>query len=164
MRILLAIDDSPFSWVAVRSVAERPWPAGSEIRIFHAIELPPVFSFTGTAWPDPPVDLSALSEAEQSRGKQLLERATQELSPSGCAVTTRLVEGSARTTILEEVREWPADLVVLGSHGTKGLTSLLLGSVSQTILSHAPCSVAIIRTSAERRTTPSGRTGEPGSP
>ena len=48
------------------------------------------------------------------------------------------------TIILEEVKNWSADLVVLGSHGSKGLTRFLLGSVSETIVRHAPCSVEVV--------------------
>jgi nucleotide-binding universal stress UspA family protein len=41
--------------------------------------------------------------------------------------------------------EWPADTIVLGSHGRKGLERLLLGSVSYNLVRHAPCSVEVVR-------------------
>jgi len=47
--------------------------------------------------------------------------------------------------ILKEAKEWGAKLIVVGSHGVRGLTRLLLGSVSETIAAHAPCSVEVIR-------------------
>ena len=156
MRVLVAIDDSPFSDVAIRAVAARPWPEGTEIRLMHAVEVPPMVSFTGAAWPDPPVDLSSIREAERARGTQLLERAAEQFIRTSLKVSTRLIEGSARTTILDEARTWPADLVVLGSHGSKGLTRFLLGSVSETIVRHAPCSVEIIKAPTGNVATPQG--------
>jgi nucleotide-binding universal stress UspA family protein len=47
--------------------------------------------------------------------------------------------------ILKEASDWGAHLIVLGSHGRRGLDRLLLGSVSEAIAAHAPCSVEVIR-------------------
>jgi nucleotide-binding universal stress UspA family protein len=47
--------------------------------------------------------------------------------------------------IIGEARKWSADLIVLGSHGYTGLKRLLLGSVALFVVSHAPCSVEIVR-------------------
>jgi nucleotide-binding universal stress UspA family protein len=47
--------------------------------------------------------------------------------------------------ILKEAEDWGANLIVVGSHGLRGLTRLLLGSVSETVAAHAPCSVEVIR-------------------
>ena len=53
--------------------------------------------------------------------------------------------GSPREVILDEADHWGANLIVVGSHGYRGLTRFLLGSVSQAIASHAKCSVEIVR-------------------
>jgi nucleotide-binding universal stress UspA family protein len=50
-----------------------------------------------------------------------------------------------RAIILEEANQWGADLIVLGSHGHNGVERFLLGSVSEGVALHAPCSVEIIR-------------------
>jgi nucleotide-binding universal stress UspA family protein len=50
--------------------------------------------------------------------------------------------------ILEEAHKWGADLIVVGSHGRRGINRFLLGSVSEAVASHAHCSVEIIRRSA----------------
>jgi nucleotide-binding universal stress UspA family protein len=47
--------------------------------------------------------------------------------------------------ILKEAADWGADLIVLGSHGRRGFSRFLLGSVSEAVASHAPCSVEVIR-------------------
>ena len=55
---------------------------------------------------------------------------------------------SPKEIILQEAAEWPADLIVLGSHGNSGLTRFLLGSTSEAVATHAPCSVEVIRVQA----------------
>jgi nucleotide-binding universal stress UspA family protein len=47
--------------------------------------------------------------------------------------------------ILDTAAKWHADLIVIGSHGRKGLDRFLLGSVSEAVARHAPCSVQIVR-------------------
>jgi nucleotide-binding universal stress UspA family protein len=53
--------------------------------------------------------------------------------------------GDAKTKIIENATKWGADLIVVGSHGWKGLNRFLLGSVSEAVARHAPCSVEIVR-------------------
>jgi nucleotide-binding universal stress UspA family protein len=48
--------------------------------------------------------------------------------------------------IIDHAAEWHADLIVAGSHGWEGLNRFLLGSVSESVVRHAPCSVEVVRT------------------
>jgi len=50
-----------------------------------------------------------------------------------------------KDTILAVAQEIGADMIILGSHGRKGITKLFLGSVSETVLAQAPCSVEIVK-------------------
>jgi len=54
-------------------------------------------------------------------------------------------EGSPKASLIEAIREWEADLVVVGSHGMTHLERMFLGSVSHALVTHAPCSVEIVR-------------------
>jgi nucleotide-binding universal stress UspA family protein len=54
-------------------------------------------------------------------------------------------QGDPRTVIIDEAKAWSADLIVVGSHGYTGIKRLLLGSVAQSVVSHAPCSVEVVR-------------------
>jgi nucleotide-binding universal stress UspA family protein len=56
-----------------------------------------------------------------------------------------IVKGHPKHAIVDEAETWDADLIVVGSHGYRGLTRLWLGSVSQAVASHAKCSVEIVR-------------------
>ena len=51
--------------------------------------------------------------------------------------------------IVDEAKDWPADLIVVGSHGYSGVKRWLLGSVAQSVVSHAPCSVEVVRKRTE---------------
>jgi len=55
------------------------------------------------------------------------------------------VPGPPRVVILDEAESWGADLIVVGSHGYRAWERFLLGSVSQSIVSHAECSVEVVR-------------------
>jgi nucleotide-binding universal stress UspA family protein len=56
-----------------------------------------------------------------------------------------LQEGNAKSVLLDAIREWGADLVITGSHGSGGLARLFLGSVSHALVTHAPCSVEVVK-------------------
>jgi nucleotide-binding universal stress UspA family protein len=146
MKILLAIDGSGCSERAVDEVARRPWPDGSQIKIISAVSL-----YVPVA-PDPIVLYvgyrDELLEAERRRARAALDGAVEKLRAGGGArlqVATKVIEGNPKRAIIEEAESWGADLVVVGSHGYTGVRRWLLGSVAHAVVSHAPCSVEIIR-------------------
>jgi nucleotide-binding universal stress UspA family protein len=78
----------------------------------------------------------------------LVGRVAEKLSAAGFKVETAVGEENARAGILDTASKWHADLIVLGSHGLKGLDRFLLGSVSEFAVRHARCSVEIVRVPA----------------
>ena len=83
---------------------------------------------------------------QQEKGaRQVVAHATEQLTRADLSVDTAVRQGDPRTVIVDEAAEWGADLIVLGSHGHTGLTRLLLGSVAQAVVAHAPCSVEVVR-------------------
>jgi len=146
MKILLAVDGSEYSDAAVTEIARRSWPAGTEVRIFSAAELPVWLMGTGdVVSPRIAQDLeqAARTQAETAVAHSLAifrQQAGKELS-----VTTAVTLDSARDSILDESEAWGADLIVVGSHGYRGYKRFLLGSVSQAIAGQARCSVEIVR-------------------
>ena len=146
MKILLATDGSPCSEAAVNEVARRPWPTGSEVKIISAIELPtPPAS---EPWALPPDYFQDIEKAAREQAQTALDKASAKCRASDnqqLKVTLALLEGSPKHVILDEAEQWGADLIVIGSHGYRGLQRFLLGSVSQAVASHAKCSVEIVR-------------------
>ncbi len=147
-RILLATDGSEFSDRAARSIAERPWPAGSEVRVLSAVEL---MVPTGYALFEPPFIDTAVLESSRAeaikRSQSAILRARERLTAAGLntSESVSVLLDPPKTIILNEAAEWGADVVVLGSHGHHGLDRLLLGSVSEAVATHAACSVEVIR-------------------
>ncbi len=144
MRILLAIDDSEFSDAAVRTVIAQARPEVAEIRVLHVVEAIPAY-LARDAGPRFLTDIEAIRQDWLNWAKKLVEKFARQLRSAGFKVSTAVEEGDPKARILDAAKAWPADLVVLGSHGRTGLNRFLLGSVSDAVARHAPCSVQIVR-------------------
>jgi nucleotide-binding universal stress UspA family protein len=84
--------------------------------------------------------------ADRERAPTRVRRAVEGLAGTpGVSVTSKVAEGHPADTILDEAERWQADLIVVGSHGFGPVKRRLLGSVSQAVALHAPCSVEIVR-------------------
>ena len=155
MNVLLPLDGSEHSDAALEEVANRPWPPGSAIRALHVIPTPMI---TAAAYAPPPPALAigagtsgwppAIAETYkifQERAEELLEQAAERLRSAGLQVETQILEGDPRDEIVDQAKTWPADLIVMGSHGYSGIKRWLLGSVAQSVVGHAPCSVEVVR-------------------
>lgn len=144
MKILLAIDGSACSDAAVEEVSRRPWPESSSVRVLTALEIP--LPLTPEAWAIPPDYFENMETGLRKQGQNVVDRALPKLKANKTvSVDAVLVSGSPRSVILDEAESWGADLIVLGSHGYNALKRFLLGSVSQAVVSHAKCSVEVVR-------------------
>jgi nucleotide-binding universal stress UspA family protein len=147
MKILIATDGSKFSEGAVREVARRPWPKGSEARVIYVVEQPqqPPPEMWAGAYED---YFAELNEWQRSQALEALEAARRILDAredKTLKVTAEMLTGQPKRRIVEEAEAWDADLVVLGSHGYGFWDRVLLGSVSRSVVSHATCSVEVVR-------------------
>ncbi|NOT60204.1 MAG: universal stress protein [Acidobacteria bacterium] len=146
MKVLVAVDGSESSKAAVASVAARPWPAGTEIKILAVAELhimpTPEFGMLPASYYEQAAEAAhELAAAAIKSAADIIQQRTT----AGLTVSTDTKTGFAKSVILDEAERWGADLVVVGSHGYKGVQRFLLGSVSAAIAAHAPCSVEIVR-------------------
>lgn len=140
MKILLAIDDSEFSQRAAETLTTQFRPDGTEVRIIHVVEP---FSVS----PPPQMDARYYPELNDQikESQDLVDRVAQTISEAGFQVSVMVEKGDTRSAIVDQAAAWPADLILLGSHGRKGLNRFLLGSVSEAVVRHAPCSVEVVR-------------------
>lgn len=146
MRVLLAVDGSRFSNAAVEEIAQRPWPDRTEIRII-SVAQPPLVAPPET-WELPDNFGEQMEKAVRDRAHPVVDNAAERLRQAlgaNIKTTTAVLLGHPKQAIIDEAERWRADLVVVGSHGQSALTRFLLGSVSQTVASHAKCSVEIVR-------------------
>src|SRR5437762_2979937 len=143
MKILLAVDSSEYSAAAIKEVAKRPWPPRSTIRVLSVVE--PITPPAAELWYDGRGSLERATQEMRKHTIELTKTTAAELRRNGLKIESGVRKGHPQTAIVDEARKWRADLIVLGSHGHTGLKRLLLGSVASSVVSHAPCSVEVIR-------------------
>lgn len=145
MKILLAVDGSAGSDVAVQQIIARPWPTGSAVKIISVVEL--LTTVTPENFWVPDNYYLQLDQSLQEQARTAIERAVAKFNEAGSplVISTEIINGVAKEAIVDEAERWEADLIVLGSHGHRALRRFLFGSVSQAVLSHAHCSVEIVR-------------------
>jgi nucleotide-binding universal stress UspA family protein len=150
MKILLATDGSECSLKAIYSVANRPWPPQSQIRIMSVVQL---FN-PENPLPAPPFGSEYPTSSLEQFWKKARIRADEAVAEARkifAGTNLKLCDGNAtpvgdpRAILLDEAKTWEANLIVVGSHGRQGFDRLLMGSVSEAIAFHAHCSVEIIR-------------------
>ncbi len=148
MKILIATDGSEFGEAAVEKICGMVKDAGNvEIKIVSAYQHP----LMAVAAPYPiPVGYNPNLEKEMSESAaQAVAQAAQKIGErfSGLKenLTTDVLSGSPAQTIVEEAENWGADLIVVGSHGYGFWERMFIGSVSNAVVHHAPCSVMVVR-------------------
>jgi len=143
VKIVLAVDGSRFSDAAVRTVIEQARAHDTEIKVLHVVEAPPLLLAREMGGYDR--NLDEVWEAETKEAEALVTEVANKLRSNGLTVTTAVEQGNAKSTIIDVASQWDADLIVVGSHGRRGLEHFLLGSVSEAVARHAPCSVEVVR-------------------
>jgi nucleotide-binding universal stress UspA family protein len=136
MRLLLAIDGSKESEAATHSVIAQCKPQETQVKVLNVVDL---------AIPIPTSDAAGFREESLRHGQELVHHAEEELKRAGYAVQTAVEEGDPKSKILDQAARWNAELIVMGSHGRKGLDRFLMGSVAEGVARNAPCSVEIVR-------------------
>ncbi|MBX9690951.1 MAG: universal stress protein [Cyanobacteria bacterium] len=146
MNVLVAIDESEHSKHLIDHVMALPWPSGTRFKCLHVV---PEFASEVFLEPDSGV-ATTLAEhyaEEVERHKKWVYSEAGKLNDrfEQAVASGELVIGEPRERILETAQQWPADLIMLGSHGRRGLERLTLGSVSETVAMYAACSVEVSR-------------------
>ena len=152
MKIILATDGSPHSDRAVEMTANFGFPASSEIKIVSVIETPMPLNLDiyGGGYVPPIIELEKVA---RENALEVLENTRQKvlalLNDENIIVTTEVLNGSPESQIVEIAEKMKADLIIVGSHGYNTWERLLLGSVSDSVVHHAPCSVLVVRGSGD---------------
>jgi nucleotide-binding universal stress UspA family protein len=146
MNILLAIDGSDSATEALRFLTEFPLPENTRVTLITVVDRD-VFELEAAKQLGEQ-ELQILHDTEgavKDEGRQLLEREAKQLRALGIETVLELRIGDPAEEILHAAQELSADLVVVGSKGMTSIERFLIGSVSDRILKHAPCSVLIAR-------------------
>ena len=145
MKIILALDHSDCSSEALRWVRRVEWPAGSRVIVVSAVGAA-LLPISDAFAPEAEVT-TEIHDQQVKASRALVQKAVRSLREIGMPAEWTVANGDARDQIVELARHERADLIVVGSHGRTGLTKLMLGSVSSHIVTHAPCTVVVVKQS-----------------
>jgi nucleotide-binding universal stress UspA family protein len=143
-RILVAVDGSATGERALAEAIRLAAEANGQLRIVHAVEL------VNVNWDVEMPEPTEIWEWMTQSGREILRRAEAVARAAGVNVDTRLIEITTLgqripEAIAAEADTWPADLIVIGTHGRRGLSRLLLGSVAEGVVRVAKKPVLLIR-------------------
>src|SRR5436190_14198443 len=148
MKILLATDGTKYAEAAAQMLANLNLTAGDEVKVISIVDaqVPLAIDVYGGYIPD----TTELEKATKDNAEKVVEgtskKVNEMLAGTNVAVTSDVLYGTAESRIIETAEEMHADLIVIGSHGYKAWERMLLGSVSNSVVHHAPCSVLVVRT------------------
>lgn len=140
MKVVIGVDGSADSNAAIRYILDSRWPDSAQFLVISAAPFPVL---TG--------DLLATTAVEEilvdwdKKHRAVADEAADELHKGGLTARARMIRGDPRFVLEDEARKENADLIVVGTHGLTGVKRLLLGSVASHVVSHAPCSVLVVR-------------------
>lgn len=143
MKVLIAVQDEVCVKELFAFAAAYPWPEDVEFKVLHVVTPVKVGSFMSLL-PSPMLD--DITKERAKLGKELVERMATRLKDELKlkATTEEVVDGFPKEEIIEQVKKWNADSIILGSHRRHGAQGFMLGNVTQAVASHAPCSVIVV--------------------
>jgi nucleotide-binding universal stress UspA family protein len=143
-RILAAVDGSDTSELALREAVGLARDQQALLRIVYVVDEATIFAAAEFVSP------VEIEKAWVESGRAALSTAKSFAQAAGIEAETKLLENEAlgwriADVIVQEAKSWPADLLVIGTHGRSGLDHLLLGSVAEGIVRMSPVPVLLVR-------------------
>lgn len=151
-KILVPIDGSETSMSGLKEAIKLAKREGSQLRLFHVVNE---FILDGAYGAD--VYASTLIESLREGGQKIISQAESLLREQGLQPDSVLIEsigGPAADLILAQAKEWPADLIVMGTHGRRGVRRLAMGSDAEDVVRRAPVPVLLVRGQAKETKAP----------
>lgn len=151
MKIILATDGTKHSESAVEILKNFDLNEDDEVRIVSVVDMavPMAFDLYSGYLPSTAEIETAVKENAQKVLDITNQRVKEFFSEKNLSVTTEILNGSPESRIVETAEEIHADLIIVGSHGYNRWERLLLGSVSDSVVHHAPCSVLVVRNTSK---------------
>jgi nucleotide-binding universal stress UspA family protein len=151
-RTVLAWDGSSGARTAASLLSRWPMLAASTVCVVTAADVGPPW-WTGLPQPSSPNLAPIYLEAEQAaraRSRELADTMAEELRRSGIKARPEVRDGDPAEQVLAAAASSGAELIVMGTHGRTGIARMVLGSVARNVLTHARCSVLVVRDVAPR--------------
>jgi len=143
-KILIPVEDRTFAEAQIEFLSKHELPSATQFTLMNVIKPLAVQDY-GFAVPS--TYLEAIAKEDENAARKLLADVESKLKARfpNAGFEKRIEFGGAAAEIIREAKEEEHDWIVIGSHGRSGLDRFFLGSVSQSVVSHAPCSVTIVR-------------------
>jgi nucleotide-binding universal stress UspA family protein len=143
-KILVPVDGSPTSDLGLAEAIKLAKLTGAQLRLMHAVDMLSLSLAPEAGMAATP----SLFELLREGGQAILTRAKAELDKSGVAGDTVLADtlrGRVCDLVVDEAQRWGAELIVIGTHGRRGVGRLLMGSDAEQILRLSPVPVLLVR-------------------
>ncbi len=143
-RILVPIDGSPTSERALAEAAGLARLCSATLRLLHVMD--PLMHITGYERPE--VFVREIEPALRKAAQDLLAKARDRVADERVKVETALVDSVGQRVsdiILDQAAAWPADLIVIGTHGRRGVDRVLMGSDAEQVARRSPVPVLLVR-------------------
>ncbi|CAD78973.1 MAG TPA: universal stress protein [Rhodopirellula baltica] len=153
MRVLLAVDSSPYSQQAVEFASHLPLRKPVDFDLVSVV-APPMLVDTGGM--SMPMDFGSFLEIETDRSREAIDAVASDLKSQDHvhSVHTHVPIGPPTSALLDVADESGADLIVLGAIGHSAIERVLLGSVSDYVATHADMSTLVVRPTSEADVEP----------
>lgn len=142
-RILVPLDGSRTSQLGLGEAVKLAKSQGSTVRLLHVVD-----EFVVMNAPEMSYDIGEIIEVLKQDGASILEKGAAHARKHGVKVQTSLVEsfgGSAANSIIAEAKKWHASLIVLGTHGRRGIKRVVMGSDAEEVVRNASAPVLLVR-------------------
>jgi nucleotide-binding universal stress UspA family protein len=142
-RILVPVDGSQTSFAGLREAIKLAKDQQATLRLVHVVDE----FVMDSAYP-PAYDFPVFQQALRETGQRTLDKGVAMASEQGITAEAHLVEtigGNTAELIVTAARQWPADLIVMGTHGRRGVRRLLMGSDAGLVVHTSPVPVLMIR-------------------
>ena len=147
-RILVPIDGSQAAMAGLAEAIKLCQPGTSRLRLVHVVNEFIVASPFVAGTFDPVAFSTEIVEKLREDARELLSKAEALVRPHGIQVESKLLEalgGSAGEEIVRHAREWPADIIVMGTHGRRGIRRIVVGSDAELVVRTSPVPILLVR-------------------
>jgi nucleotide-binding universal stress UspA family protein len=142
-QVILGSDGSDAALRAAESLKRFPLPEESQLRVVSVMQYLELLSPSGKLhWPG---EFRALYRQQCDEAEQQMKDLAASFTASGRSSSSELRSGDPAGRLVQCAEEQKADLLVVGSHGLSAIDRFFLGSVSEKVLRHAPCSVLVVK-------------------
>jgi len=143
-RILVPVDGSPTSNAGLREAIDLARGQDASLQLVHVID----YHYLVMTGLEAGAYIEDLMESLTQSGRRILKRAETLAEKSGLKVSTVLLEspaGPAADAIVRQAKKWQADLIVIGTHGRRGVRRMLMGSDAEQVVRNSPVPVMLVR-------------------